>query len=174
MSKTKKFWGVKNTILGGDVQKKLENLSEITFTFLDEKPIEGQYSCFKIYIGSKFYIAKTKTCLWLPTHLNRLIKQYNISGINPNDIYFPIVKQIHNTGYYECLIEFICQSDDPYDVVKAEFLALQENKENKKCINRNDKPYIPKYNSKTKMFGWLTQNQFLNYCKVLKKHNIVV
>lgn len=173
MSKAKKnIWGIRNTILSKDIKEKIEDLNEIQFKFGSEVPLDDHYSCFKIYIGRKFYIAKTKTCLWLPLHLNKMLKQYNMNGTNSQDIYFPIVKHIHNTGYYECQIAFICQSTNPYEVIKAEFLALQEHKDNSLCINRNDKPYVPKFNPKTNMFGWLTKNQFLNYCKLLKKHDV--
>jgi len=174
-TKKKNIWSVKNTILNSeDVTGRLKELYDIKFVFPKDKPQEDVYSCFKIYMGRKFFIAKTKTCLWLPNHLNKMLKQYNISGLNVNDIYFPIVKHIHNTGYYECPIQFICQSDNPYEVIKAEFLALQENKDNTLCINRNDAPYVPKFNSKTGMFGWLTRNQFLNYARLLKKHSVDV
>jgi len=166
-------WGINKTLSKDpEVVERLSHLSEVKFVFGDEKPIPETYSCFKIFVGRKYFIAKTKTCMWLETHLNKMLKQYNSKGLMNNDIYFPIVKHIHNTGYYECRIEFICQSDNPYEVIKAEFLELIDSRDKTLCINKDAAPYIPKFNSKTNMFGWLTRNQFLNYSKLLHKHNI--
>lgn len=166
------MWSVNKTISQDKaVQERLEHLSDIKFEFTNGAPIEGNYSCFYIYIGRKYYIVKAKTCMWVQSHLNKLLKAYNMNGIDAKDLYFPIVKQIHNTGYYQVQVEFICQSNNPYEVIKAEFFALQEHIGKSLCLNKNKQPYEPKYNPDTKMHGWLTVNQYLNYKKLVKNNS---
>lgn len=165
-------WGVNKTLSQDPaVKERLSHLSDIVFQFTSDRPQDDHYSCFKLFVGRKYYIVKAKTCMWVQQHLNKLLKSYNISGISPKDLYFPIVKQIHDTGYYEVQIEFICQSTNPYEVIKAEFLALEEHVGKSLCLNKNKEPYTPKYNPDTKMHGWLTVNQFLNYKRLVHAHS---
>lgn len=165
---SKFIWGVKNTIQQSDeIKERLKTASNIVFHFDKEKPIEGNYSCFKMRIGNKYYIAKTKTCMWLEQHLNKLLKAYYSNGIDSTDLYHPIVKRIHTSGIYDINIEFICQSENAYEVIKAELEALYQYAGTLGCMNKNVEPYMPKYNRNTKMYGWLTKNQFLNYKKLV-------
>ena len=85
-------------------------------------------------------------------------------------MYLPIVQHVHNTGFYEIQVDIICQDENPYKVIKAEFFALKDHVGNPLCLNKSAEPYTPKFNSKTKMFGWLTVNQFLNFKKLVKAH----
>ncbi len=159
-------WGVKKTLLQTpEIKERLEALSPIVFL---PKGItkEMQYTCAKLTIGRKYYIAKSKSLIWLEMHLNDVLKSYNMNGIA--DMYLPIVQHVHNTGYYEIQVDIICQDENPYKVIKAEFLALKEAVGNPLCMNKSTEPYTPKFNSKTGMFGWLTVNQFLNFKKFVK------
>jgi len=168
---SKFIWGVKNTVSKDPaVKERLSHLSDITFNYVSDKPIDGHYSCFKIFVGRKYYIAKTKSIQWTLQNLNKILKAYNSNGTDGKDLYFPLVKHIHNTGYYDVQIEFICQSENPYEVIKAEFLALQEHVGKSLCLNKNKEPYTPKYNPDTHMQGWLTVNQYLNYKKLVKNY----
>jgi hypothetical protein len=169
---SKKFiWGVRSTVLKSDeIKERLEALSDIKFSYVSDLPIDDNYSCFKLFVGRKYYIVKTKSIQWIERHLNTLLKAYNSNGMDAKDLYFPIVKQIHNTGYYDVQIEFIMQSDNPYEVIKAEFLELQDHVGKSLCLNKNKEPYMPKYNTVTKMHGWLTVNQYLNYKRLVKKY----
>lgn len=165
------IWGIKNTLSKDPaVTERLSHLSDITFEY-SEPVQEGKYSCFRIYIGKKFYIAKAKNFAWFGQNLTKLLKAYNSNGTDANDLYFPIIKHIHNTGYYDVRIEFICQSENPYEVIKAEYLALKVVFGTSLCLNKNNEPYTPIWNEKTKMFGWLTQNQFLNFKKLVKANS---
>lgn len=165
-------WGVNKTIKK-DVETidKLSALSQITFEYASE-PVTGTYSCFTITAGAKYFIVKAKTCQWVEMHLNKLLKAYATTGIDSKDLYFPIVKYIFNSGYYDVMVNFICQSTNPYEVIKAEYRALQLHVGKSRCLNKEKIPYVPKYNPKTKMHGWLTVNQFLNFCRLVKKSDI--
>lgn len=166
----KYIWGINKTISKDpEVRERLSHLSDIKFAYIGENPIPDHYVCAKIYIGRKFYIVKTKTIQWLEMHLNKLLKAYNSDGMDSKDLYFPVVKQIHNTGYYDVNVEILKQSTNPYEVIKSELITLYESRENSLLLNKNKFPYIPKYNPKTKMYGWLTINQFLNYKKLYNK-----
>lgn len=163
-------WAVRNTIIQNEaVKERLEALTDITFT---PKSVMGNpgFTCARLNIGHKFFIVKTKSLTWLEMELNRCLKSYNISGLKVTNMFFPIIKYIHNNGYYEIEVKPIIQSENAYQVIKAEYLALKEAKGNTKCLNQSFEPYTPQFNSKTGMFGWLTVNQFLNYKKFLKNH----
>ena len=162
-------WGVKKTLLQTpEIKERLSALEQIVFVpaGVTEKMI---YTCAKLTIGRKYYIAKSKSLIWLQMHLNDVLKSYNMNGVA--DMYLPIVKHVHETGYYEIKVDIICQDENPYNVIKAEFLALQEHVGDKLCLNKSAEPYTPKFNQKTQMFGWLTVNQFLNFKKLVKAHS---
>jgi hypothetical protein len=166
---SKFHWGVNKTLSQSpDIKNRLSALSQIVFT-PEGITDEMQYTCAKLTIGRKYYIARTKSLIWLQSHLNDVLKSYNMNGVA--DMYLPIVKHVHETGYYEIKVDIICQDENPYNVIKAEFLALKGHVGNKLCLNKNEEPYTPKFNSKTNMFGWLTVNQFLNFKKLVKAHS---
>jgi hypothetical protein len=167
---TKFNWGVNKTILTSpEITERLKALSQIEF---QPKGITDKmaYTCAKLTIGRKYAIVKTKSLIWLQMHLNDVLKSYNMNGVK-KDMYLPIAKQVHDTGYYEIHVDIICQDENPYKVIKAEFLALKEHVGNKLCLNKEVEPYTPKFNSKTGMYGWLTVNQFLNFKKLVKAHS---
>jgi hypothetical protein len=165
-------WAINKTISKDpEYKESISHLSDIKFQFEPGAgPIENTYSCFMLFVGRKYYIVKSKTCMWVEGHLNKLLKAYSTSGIDGKDLYFPIVKQIHSTGYYDVNIQFICQSDNPYEVIKAEYMALQEHYGRSLCLNKNKEAYTPKWDHEKQMFGWLTKNQYLNYKRLVKAH----
>lgn len=168
MAKHKFHWGVKKTLSQDPViTDRLEALSEIKFSYVT-KPIPDHYSCAKLMLGNKFFIVKVKTIQWLEMHLNQVLKAYNMGGTK--DMYLPVVEYIHKKGHYDIKVKFICQSQNAYEVVKAEYIALQENEGKQRFLNRSTEPYIPKWNPTTKKFGWLSQAQFLAYKKLVKKY----
>ena len=161
-------WGVKKTIIQDEaVKERLGCLEQITFlpVGVTDKMV---YTCARLTAGRKFMIVRSKSLVWLQMHLNDVLKSYNMNGVA--DMYLPLVKHIHNTGYYDVQVDIICQSENPYEVIKAEFLALKEDVGKTNCLNKEAEPYSPKFNKKTGMFGWLTVNQYLNF-KKLMKHN---
>jgi hypothetical protein len=166
---TAKFnWGVNKTLSQStEIKERLEALSQIEFI---PKGITDNmaFTCAKLTVGRKYMITRTKSLIWLQMHLNDVLKAYNMNGTT--DMYLPIVKHIHETGFYEVKVDIICQDQNPYNVIKAEFLALKENVGKPLCLNKTTDPYTPKFNSKTQMFGWLTVNQFLNFKKLVKNN----
>jgi hypothetical protein len=140
----KKFnWGVNKTILQSpEIKERLEAISQIIFTpiGITEKMI---YTCAKLTIGRKFYIVKSKSLIWLQMHLNDVLKSYNTNGVA--DMYLPIVKHVHETGYYEIQVNIICQDENPYKVIKSEFMTLKNNVGKPLCLNKSVEPYTPKF-----------------------------
>lgn len=169
---TIKRWAINKTILlKPEVKERVKALSQIVFipSGITEKMV---YTCAKLTVGKKYMIVRTKTLMWLEMHLNDVLKSYNINGVI--DMYLPIVKHVHDTGYYEIKVDIICQDGNPYKVIKAEYLALLQEVGKTLCLNKKAEPYMPKFNPKTNMFGWLTVNQFLNFKKLVKKHQNII
>lgn len=165
-------WSVRKTLIQDeDVKERLFALSDITFM---PKGItdSDQFVCARLNIGHRFFIVKTKSLSWLEMELNKCLKSYNISGLKISNMFFPIIKYIHNNGYYEIEVKVICESYNAYTVIKSEYLALKQAEGNTKCLNKSFEPYTPLFNSKTGMFGWLTVNQFLNYKKFVKREEL--
>lgn len=161
-------WSVRNTLIQDEAVKgRLQALTDITF-IPEGITVTPIFTCARLNIGNRFFIVKTKSLSWLETELNRCLKSYNINGLKADNMFLPIIKYIHNNGYYEIEVRPIIQSDNAYKVIKSEYVALKQAQGNTKCLNQSFEPYTPVFNSKTGMFGWLTVNQFLNYKKFVK------
>lgn len=165
-------WSVRNTLIQDEsVKERLEALTDITF--IPKGVTEtALFTLARLNIGHKFFIVKTKSLAWLEMELNKCLKSYNISGLNVSNMFLPIIKYIHNNGYYEIEVKPILQSENAYKVIKEEYAALKKVEANTKCLNESFEPYTPLFNSKTGMFGWLTVNQFLNYKKFVKNQEL--
>lgn len=166
---TKFNWGVNKTLSQSpEIKDRVKALNQIEF--LPKGVTDNMaYTCAKLTVGRKYMIVRTKSLIWLEMHLNDVLKAYNMNGTS--DMYLPIVKHVHDTGYYEVFVDIICQDENPYNVIKVEFLALKEHVGKPLCVNKTIEPYSPKFNKKTKMFGWLTVNQFLNFKKLIKNNS---
>lgn len=65
-------------------------------------------------------------------------------------------------------IELLGEGNDHYKLLVMELDELRSSAKDKKCLNGNAEPYVPKFNKKTKRFGWLNQGAALNYFKIIK------
>jgi hypothetical protein len=61
----------------------------------------------------------------------------------------------------------------PYQLLKAEQLALDDAIYDDYCLNSNVFSYMPKWNPKTKNYGgWIPKSDFMNYKKYMKNTHL--
>lgn len=86
-----------------------------------------------------------------------------------NTFYHAIYTHIINHPGLNWQVELLFQSDNPYQLLKREQIELTGAIKDKRCLNSNITSYIPKYNSKTKTYGWVGKSHVLNFRKFLKR-----
>jgi|688.fasta_scaffold1028970_2 hypothetical protein len=123
----------------------------------------------KITAGNRFLIVKTKNLAWLFTELNKMQKKYVAQGVNKTNTYLPLIEHLYRRKLNEVSTEVLLHTENGYDILKMELELLREHYGTERCLNINSEPYIPAWNPKEKSFNWLTQNQLLNYYKLVKK-----
>lgn len=126
----------------------------------------------KITAGVKYIFIKTKSVSWLFNELNLLQNKYVRQGVNPNNIYLPLIEYMHHRKINEVKVDVLVHSENGYEILKEELKQLREHYGAERCLNVNSEPVIPQWKPATKdrkaQFNWLTQNQFLNYKKLQK------
>jgi hypothetical protein len=128
-------------------------------------------SVIRVVLGDKFYIGKTASITWFEDALKKAYGKYAFrNGLREDNMFYPIVKQIHKAGIEDIYIDVLFSSDNGYRVLQNELQQLLEHYGTKSCINTNQLPVVPKtsYDEAHKN-KWLTVPQSLNYYIYLKK-----
>jgi hypothetical protein len=68
-------------------------------------------------------------------------------------------------------VEVLFTTINGYEALKYELSLLEEWFGKKECLNKNNIPHIPKTIMAKKGANWLTQNQALNFRKLLTKYD---
>lgn len=126
----------------------------------------------KIKVGDRFYIGRSVGFKFLSDEMRKVYADYNYrAGVYENHLYYPIVKYMHTSGIETAEVEVLFKSENGYEVLKEELNQLIKNFTKKRCLNANNVPYIPKeFTTKTKS-KWLTQNEWLNFKKLIKQYD---
>ena len=132
--------------------------------------IPTQKSVFKLSIGDKFYIGKTSNLLFIKSEIQTVYGKYLRGGVLESNLFYPVVKELHKYEKPILFIEILFESDNGYSVLKYELEQLEEHFCSKNCLNKNNIPHIPKTVVAKKGSNWLTQNEALNFRKLLTKY----
>lgn len=124
----------------------------------------------KIICEDKFYIAKTINIPWMVKELQKNYGKYLRGGIYETSLFYPLVKYIYSHEAHKLKIEVLFTTTNGYEALKYELGLLEEWFGKKQCLNKNNIPYIPKTVVAKKGSNWLTQNQALNFRKLLTKY----
>lgn len=141
----------------------------ITFKLPKELPTTA--CVFEISIGDKYYIGKSSNLLFVKTEIQTTYGKYNRKGLLETNLFYPVAKEIHKQEKPIVEIKVLFASSNGYDVLKFELCQLSEHFGQKNCLNLNNIPHIPKTVIAKKGSNWLTQNQALNFRKLLTKYN---
>lgn len=142
----------------------------ITFKLPQEIP--STRCVFKITIGEKFYIGKTSNLLFTKTELQKVYGKYvrRDVGVLETNLFYPLAKEIFKHEKAVVVIEVLFASENGYSILKFELEQLAEYYGQKNCLNQNKIPHIPKTIVAKKGSNWLTQNEALNFRKLLTKY----
>jgi hypothetical protein len=66
-------------------------------------------------------------------------------------------------------IEILLETNNPYQLLKAEQVALNMSIKDKNCLNNNVTSYIPKFREKTGMYGWIPKKDIASFRRFLSK-----
>ena len=131
---------------------------------------EGQKSVFTATCGDRFWIGHTTSFFWLEPHLRKLFFKYHDGGIPETELYFPIIKAAAKMDRPTINLKVEFTHESGYQVLKHELGMLEEWFGKRACLNRNNIPYIPKTVRAKKGSNWLTDNEALNFRKLLTKY----
>lgn len=135
-------------------------------------------SVIKIVCGDKYIVTKCGSIEWLCKELDNSISRYRVSvssksiykGLSKDSLYYKFIKYCIDNDIKELELSVLFSSENGYDVLKFELEFLTINFGKRECLNINNIPYIPKTIHAKKGSNWLTQNQYLNIMKLLKKY----
>lgn len=139
-----------------------------------EQPDNGEKKrvfVLKISCNGKFLIFKATSIEWVQVEISKVYGKYQRGGILETNLMYPFVKWVHKQDRKKILIEVIFASNNGYEVLKFELNQLIEHFGRPECLNANNVPHIPKTEVAKKGSGWLTQNEALNFRKLLTKYN---
>lgn len=128
-------------------------------------------SILHISCGEKFYIAKTANVSWMIDEIRSVYRKYLDKGVLETNLFYPLVKYMYSKTIDTIRIEVLFISTDGYKVLKFELEQLEQHFGTKNCLNLNNVPHIPKTKLAKKGSNWLTQNEALNFRKLLTKYN---
>ena len=134
------------------------------------KDIPSTRCVFKLTVGEKFYIGKASNILFIKTEIQKVYGKYLRGGITEDNLFYPVVKELHKQDKPTLELEVMYQSDNGYNLLKHELEQLEEYFGTKNCLNKNNIPHIPKTVAMKKGSNWLTQNEALNFRKLLTKY----
>lgn len=151
---------------------------QITETELDIPfiPLTGESSVYKLHYGNKYLIVKGEN---LPGSLFFFKKGYAYHvGYNQqegddrsNKLYIAFYRHIQRHPGLKFSVEIIA-TGTPYQLLKAEQMALDAATRDTKCLNSNIEVYMPQYRPKNKRYGgWISKGDYLNFRKWVKARN---
>jgi hypothetical protein len=115
------------------------------FRYMFKQRYENTSSVFKCWFGKKFFIWKGKSLLQAVNVISIELDQRIRLGLKPNDPFEKVVKHIlkSRVTYFE--VEAVVQTDNPAELLIAEYDLLKQNMANPDCLNVEWFPIIPKW-----------------------------
>ncbi len=135
-------------------------------------PFKEHPCVYKLFYNDYFIVWKSKDMQdgirRIASSLKSFINESSgMDASNPFYDFFNIIKEDGNNGKFR--YEIVIETANPYLLLKAEQLSLNESLMNPYCLNNNTIAYLPKYNQQTGGFGWINRGYILNFKKWLNK-----
>ncbi len=130
-------------------------------------------SVLRLSCGDKFLITKSANPDWMVEEIKKTYHKYldKDAGIYETNLFFPLLKYSYTHEFPIIVVEVLFTSTDGYKVLKYELEQLIQHFGTKDCLNTNNVPHIPKTVRAAKGSNWLTENQALNFRKLLTKYD---
>lgn len=121
---------------------------------------------FKLYYGDRYIIHKGKYLGFSIQLLQRnygYFLAYKHDEKKSVDFYTDFYNYITKNDGLNFRVEVIHHNESAFEILKKEHELLNECIKDKKCKNGNVAPYIPKFNEKTKMYNWMSEEDVEKY-----------
>ncbi len=152
--------------------------------------MEVEGCVYKLYYGDVYVIVKGKTLsgsIYLiekgyayfvaggggsqdnlhPSEKRKEFGEGQKEGTTNNTFYWQFYTYMQHNPNLNGRIEIILESNNAYQLLKAEEMALEKAIKDRNCLNNNVHAYIPK-KKKDGMYGWIKPTWVLNYKRFLK------
>lgn len=136
-----------------------------------DKSGKPNVNILKITCEDKFYIAKTINIEWMIGEIKKCYGKYLRGGIYETNLFYPLIRYIYSHEIHKMKVEVLLTTTNGYNALKFELQQLEEWFGKKECLNKNNIPHIPKTVVAKTGANWLTQNQALNFRKLLTKYD---
>ncbi len=121
---------------------------------------------YKLWYYEKYVIVKCKTLarsvMIVKETFARFFKN-TPKGRKETDYYHKLFVYVMDNPFNDFSIEIILQSDNPYELLKAEYLSLQAGKADEKCLNQEFDVYIPVFTQVNGKKSWINRGYYLNF-----------
>jgi hypothetical protein len=147
---------------------------------IPDEYFETESCVYKLYYGDKYLIVKGKTLAGSIFFIEKGYASVISSGggkqrthdiqkewEDKNKFYFKFYKHIYDNPKLQFRIEVLLETNNAYHLLKREQQELTKSIRDKKCLNSNLTSYIPKFNTKTNMYGWITKKQVASFRRFL-------
>ncbi len=145
--------------------------------------MEVESCVYRLFYGDRYIIAKGKTLAGSIFLLQKGYAYFLVGGggsgnelsgeghkeaDGKNTFYFKFYRFVSKNPHLSSRIELIIESNNGYQLLKNEQIALNKAIRDKKCLNSNIYAYIPQCRSKVGMYGWISKAHYLNFKRFLK------
>lgn len=121
---------------------------------------------FKLWYAEKYVVIKCHKIARAIENINNGLVHFfknTPKGRNPNDLYFLFYHHVSDNPFKNFKIEFILKSDNPYELLKSEQIALDAGKLDKNCLNRVFDAYVPQNTQVNGKKSWINRGYYLNF-----------
>jgi hypothetical protein len=121
---------------------------------------------FKLIYGDRYVIIKCKTLVRAVENINVGLKYFfknTPKGRNPNDIYFKFYSFVADNPFKSFIVEPFFISENPYELLKTEHIALETAKQDYLCLNSSFEVYIPQFTQVNGKKSWINRGYYLNF-----------
>lgn len=137
-----------------------------------QEPFSGYV--YKLYYMDKYIVVKCKTLRRSLEMINWDLSRYfrdTEKGATRNNDYYPFYDFIFENEGGELSLEPLFVSNNPYQLLIHETLAMDEARSDENCLNKRPMvPYIPPKTNQMLCSSWINRGYYLNFRKWYAKH----
>lgn len=133
---------------------------------INEIPNAEGHVVYKLWYNEKYVVIAAKTIQRSIENINIGLKyffQNTPKGRNPADLYYKFYCYVADNPFHTFRIEFLLQTTNPYEFLKAEQIALDAGKVDENCLNKYFDVYIPQFTQVNGKKSWINRGFYLNF-----------
>jgi hypothetical protein len=133
---------------------------------IQQIPDVKDHVVYKLWYNEKYVVIAAKTIQRSVENINIGLKyffQNTPKGRNPNDLYYKFYCYVADNPFHTFRIEFLLHTDNPYEFLKAEQIALDAAKTDDNCLNKVFDVYIPQFTQVNGKKSWINRGFYLNF-----------